>query len=122
MLYLKEILKEKHMTADQLAALTGLSKTQIWHYAAGRRNPDVSALVAMADALDVSLDRLIRGKEKTPSPENREGLEKANATHRRHGDRALFPRYLCGIVKERQEGVLERSRVSHRSVRRRLFC
>ena len=77
MLYLKEILKEKHMSADQLSAMTGLSKTQIWHYAAGRRNPAVESLVALADALDVSLDRLIRGKEKEPSPVAREGLEKA---------------------------------------------
>ena len=75
-MFLKEIRKAKKITAEKLAADTGLAKTTIWNYESGRREPDIDTLVRLADALGVSLDMLIRGKEKELPPENREQLNK----------------------------------------------
>ena len=63
---MKNIRLSKGLTVDEVAQKTGLSKAQLWSWESGRREPDLAALVKLADALDVSLDMLIRGKEKEP--------------------------------------------------------
>lgn len=64
MTHLKEIRLSKGMTVEELSEATGLTRTQIWHYEAGRRDPDLESLCSLADVFDVSLDYLVRGKEK----------------------------------------------------------
>lgn len=49
---LSEIMKEKGVTNQQLADLTGISKRTIESYRAGRREPSLSAGLAIAKALD----------------------------------------------------------------------
>ena len=66
---LKKIMEEKKITAQELAEKTGLTKAQIWNYQSGRNDPDPETLCVLADALDVSLDMLVRGKEKALSVE-----------------------------------------------------
>ena len=61
---LNDILEKKKVTVDELAEKTGFTKAMLWSYGAGRRQPDPEKLCAIADALDVSLDLLVRGKEK----------------------------------------------------------
>ena len=63
-LALKEIIDSRGITVDELAEQTGFSKAMIWNYGSGRRNPDPEQLCILADALDISLDLLVRGKEK----------------------------------------------------------
>ena len=75
MIYLKNVRESKHMSVDELAAKTMLSKQTIWAYERGGRNPDPTALCVLADALDCSLDMLVRGKEKDlPKGRSREDL------------------------------------------------
>lgn len=57
---LKKIMEEKKITAPELAEKTGLTKAQIWNYQSGRNDPDTETLCVLADALDVSLDMLVR--------------------------------------------------------------
>lgn len=64
MINLKELREDAGMSVETLSERTGLSRTQIWHYEAGRREPPLNALCAISDALDVSLDKLVRGEEK----------------------------------------------------------
>ena len=62
--YLKSIRKAKNISAEELADKCGISATMIWNYESGRRSPPLDVLCKLADALDVSLDMLVRGKEK----------------------------------------------------------
>lgn len=77
-MYLRQILKEKKITARQLAEKVNVSEAAISNYSSGKREPEsLDILVAIADALDVSLDLLVRGKEKEPPTEARERLEES---------------------------------------------
>ena len=67
---LKKTMASKGIEVEELAEKTGLSKAMLWNYGSGRRNPTPETLCSIADALDVSLDMLIRGKEKD-RPEGR---------------------------------------------------
>lgn len=77
--HLKEIRQAKKMSGKRLGDMVGVSEFTIYNYEAGRREPPLDVLVAIADALDVSLDLLVRGKEKEPSPEKRERLADVTA-------------------------------------------
>ena len=66
---LKKVMENAGISAPELSEKTGLTKTQIWNYQSGRNDPDPEALCLMADALNCSLDMLIRGKEKDRSEE-----------------------------------------------------
>ena len=72
---MRKIRKQKGMTMKALGAKVGVSETAIHHYEIGDRDPPIDILVSIADVLECSLDLLVRGKEKEPSPENRERLE-----------------------------------------------
>ena len=74
---MKTMRQAKGLSVDELAEKTGMSKNMIWSYESGRREPTASACVLIADALDCSLDMLIRGKEKDrPEERSKEGLMK----------------------------------------------
>lgn len=66
---LKAIREAKGIDVDTLAEKTGLTRNQIWNYESDRNKPTPEALCALADALEVSLDKLVRGKEKDHSEE-----------------------------------------------------
>lgn len=66
---LKKVMEESGVSATALAEMTGITKTAIWNYASGRNSPDPETLCILADALDCSLDMLVRGKEKDHSEE-----------------------------------------------------
>ena len=68
--YLKSIRQEKKMSVEELAQRCGITATMIWSYESGRRSPPLDVLCKLADVLDVSLDMLVRGKEKD-RPEGR---------------------------------------------------
>lgn len=74
---LKKTMASKGIEVEELAEKTGLSKAMLWSYGSGRRNPTPETLCSIADALDVSLDMLIRGKEKD-RPEGRSLKEMVN--------------------------------------------
>ena len=67
---LKTIREAKGISVDDLSERTGLTKMKIWNYESGRNQPDPETLCKLADVLDVSLDMLVRGKEKD-RPEGR---------------------------------------------------
>ena len=74
---LKEIRESKRVSVQELVDKTGLTKSQIWGYESGRRQPEPDALCALADALDITLDMLVRGKEKDrPKGRSREEILK----------------------------------------------
>ena len=77
---LRSLRKAKGLTMKQLGAIVGVSETAIHHYEVGDREPPINVLVRLADALDVSLDRLIRGKEKEPPTSVRERLARSTAS------------------------------------------
>ncbi len=66
---LKTIREGKGIEVQALAEMTGLTRNAIWNYEAGRSQPTPETLCILADALDVSLDMLVRGKEKDRSKE-----------------------------------------------------
>ena len=68
--HMKAIRKQKGITVEEHAEKCGITSTMIWNYESGRRTPPLDTLCAIADALDVSLDMLVRGKEKD-RPEER---------------------------------------------------
>jgi len=68
--HMKPLRQNKGLSVGELAEKCNVSATMIWNYESGRREPPLSVLCAIADALDVSLDVLVRGKEKD-RPEER---------------------------------------------------
>lgn len=74
---LKEIRTRKGLTVADIAKQTGISSGALWSYERGDRNPDIEVACQLADFLDVSLDMLIRGKEKDrPEERSMEGILK----------------------------------------------
>ena len=67
---IRKFRKEKGMTVRQLGAEIGVSDSLISLYETGKRNPPIDACVKLANLFDVSLEVLIRGKEKD-RPEER---------------------------------------------------
>ena len=74
---LKKIRTAKGLTVADIAKATGLSTGAVWGYERGDRNPDLETACQIADFLDVSLDMLVRGKEKDrPEERSMEGILK----------------------------------------------
>lgn len=67
--YIKAIREKNGMEQKELASRIGIAVPTLGNYEAGRREPPLDVLVAVADLFDVSLDVLIRGKEKDLSAE-----------------------------------------------------
>lgn len=72
---LTRIREERGLTQKELGRLIGVAEATISNYENGKREPKLDKLVALADALNVSIDELVRGKEKEPRPEVRTRLE-----------------------------------------------
>lgn len=73
----KMVREQKELSVPELSKMTGISKTMLWNYEAGRSKPDPETLCTIADALDCSLDLLVRGKEKDrPKGRSKEELLK----------------------------------------------
>ena len=51
------------MSLDDLAKKAKLSKAQVWSIETGRSDPKVSTAVRLADALSMSVARLVTGKD-----------------------------------------------------------
>jgi transcriptional regulator with XRE-family HTH domain len=60
------------MTQAQLAEATGAYPSQISNYENGEKVPEGETMVSLADALDVSLDELARGKPREEPGEVRD--------------------------------------------------
>lgn len=67
---MRKLRKQKGLSMKQLGEMVGLAEVTISTYETGRSEPSLDALCAIADVLDVSLDYLVRGKEKD-RPEER---------------------------------------------------
>lgn len=59
---LRRLRERRGISRRVLSELCGLSKNMVAVYEAGETEPSLSALMAIADALDVSVDRLL-GRE-----------------------------------------------------------
>ena len=67
---MRHLRKKKGMTMKELGELVGVAEITISAYETGKREPSLEILCKIADVLDVSLDMLVRGKEKD-RPEGR---------------------------------------------------
>lgn len=63
---LRALMDERELTQSALAQASGLRQGSISDWLAGRHEPSLSALAAMADALGVTIDVLV-GREKKRS-------------------------------------------------------
>lgn len=75
---LRQRRKERGLTMKQLGTLVGVSEAAISNYETGKRQADFETLLKIGDALECSVDYLLRGsenqeEEKTPTPEPRDG-------------------------------------------------
>lgn len=61
---IKSVREQSGMEQKELATILGVAIPTLGNYEAGRREPPLDILCAVADLFDVSLDMLIRGKEK----------------------------------------------------------
>lgn len=66
---MRTLRKEKGLTMKALGEIVGVAEATISTYEVGRSEPSLTVLCAIADALDCSLDLLVRGKEKDHSEE-----------------------------------------------------
>ena len=67
---LRKLRKQKGLTMKELGERVGVAEVTISTYESGRSDPSIPVLCKIADVLDVSLDVLVRGKEKD-RPEGR---------------------------------------------------
>lgn len=59
---LKEMRKERGFTQEQLAAVVNMSTVHLGNIELGKRGISIDLLLELSDALDVSIDFLIRGR------------------------------------------------------------
>lgn len=62
---MRQLRKKKGLTMKKLGEQVGVAEITISTYETGKREPPLDVLCKIADVLDVSLDMLVRGKEKT---------------------------------------------------------
>lgn len=67
---LRPLRKQRGLSMKQLGEMVGVAEVTISTYENGRSDPSIPVLCKIADVLDVSLDMLVRGKEKD-RPEGR---------------------------------------------------
>lgn len=92
---IQKLRKEKGLTQQQLAEILNLSNKTISKWESGSGAPDVSNLPILADALDVSVDELLRGElHKTESSQNnhliKNGVSKKVLTPERKKEGAII--------------------------------
>ena len=67
---MKELREKQGLTQKGFGDIFGVSEATVSNYENGKRDPDLDSLCQIADYFDVSLDMLVRGKEKD-RPEGR---------------------------------------------------
>ena len=63
MVGLPEIRKKRGLSQQKVAMDLNISREALSYYENGKRNPDVSMLIAMSKYFNVSIDYLITGKD-----------------------------------------------------------
>ena len=63
MVGLREIRKKKGLSQQKVAMDLNICREALSYYENGKRNPDVSMLIAMSKYFNVSIDYLITGKD-----------------------------------------------------------
>ena len=63
MVGLREIRKKKGLSQQKVAMDLNISREALSYYENGKRNPDVSMLIAMSKYFNFSIDYLITGKD-----------------------------------------------------------
>lgn len=63
MVGLREIRKKKGLSQQKVAMDLNISREALSYYENGKRNPDVSMLIAISKYFNVSIDYLITGKD-----------------------------------------------------------
>jgi transcriptional regulator with XRE-family HTH domain len=58
----KEKMREKGLTNEKLAEITGLSYATISYFHNGKTNPDTGTIIKIAEALDVPLSEILPTK------------------------------------------------------------
>lgn len=58
---IRRLRRAKKWSQDELGAKTGVRGQSIYRYEKGRQMPGAEALIRIADALEVSIDELVRG-------------------------------------------------------------
>ena len=61
---IKKLRKEKGMTQDELAEKLCVTRQAVSNWEMGKTQPDVETLTKLAEIFDVSVERIIYGKEK----------------------------------------------------------
>lgn len=61
---LKEYRDISGLSQKELGAKVGVSEASMSNYETGKREPELKTLCALADFFDITLDMLVRGKEK----------------------------------------------------------
>lgn len=61
---IKKLRKEKGMTQDELAEKLCVTRQAVSNWEMGKTQPDVDTLTRLAEIFDVSVERIIYGKEK----------------------------------------------------------
>lgn len=66
---IKKYRKERGMTQQQLSELCGVPAISLGRYERGERNPSIDTLIKIAEALDITIEKLINSSiEPTPKP------------------------------------------------------
>ena len=61
---IKDLRKKKNMTQDELAVRLNVTRQAVSNWENGKTQPDIETLTQLAEAFDVSVERIIYGKEK----------------------------------------------------------
>lgn len=61
---IKDLRKKKNMTQDELAEKLSVTRQAVSNWENGKTQPDVETLTQLAEVFDVSVERIIYGKEK----------------------------------------------------------
>ena len=61
---IKDLRKKKNMTQDELADKLNVTRQAVSNWENGKTQPDIETLTQLAEVFDVSVERIIYGKEK----------------------------------------------------------
>ena len=61
---IKNLRKEKNLTQDELAEKLNVTRQAVSSWENGKTQPDIETLTQLAEVFDVSVERIIYGKEK----------------------------------------------------------
>ena len=62
---IKDLRKKKNMTQDELAEKLNVTRQAVSNWENGKTQPDIETLTQLAEVFDVSVERIIYGKEKS---------------------------------------------------------